>query len=691
MKSNNGFIKKIVNILLDVLVFLFSIILLITLYGGIQKKILGNDYSNFFGYTIFEVQTGSMEPEISVGDWIIVKSENTYELNDVVTYKLNDDYITHRVIEMYKDNYVTMGDANNTKDSAINKEQIVGKVVNVLGRVGLIKKILFNPAVLIALIITILLFDYTFKNKNNNIKMKDTKLYKFFSNIFNKKKTTQLKVEEHIINESKDESDNENKDIVSEIKIDVEPSSLETIESTNNISVDNTDNEFEGLTSEEIEDELGKTIMFRTIPVDTSEINNTLLEIADNEIKKEVKIEALQEIKETLVAIKEEPENNLTEINLELLEEKRNRRKSKNIIDKIMYIKSEELNEIIQILNENDKYKTNELTIKGLLIEAYITAKYYNDYTDTDIEYNNRNRLIKIERFITDVSKKIIMSYKGTDKEYGEKVKKYADMLKLIASLENGMSLITDMKSRNEFYKEEIVKYLDSEEEKSKVDEMVKAISKIQRNYVGIVEYLLTKLKSDDFELEITQLKSHKEIYAIKMNHNIKFSNIYSDYIIDKTYSVGIIAEDKMTILLNLLLLELVEDMISAEFEKKYVVYIPSSLYKKQSKFQSLLNMIEDDYAKENIFILASLSDIKSNKKFVKNIKKLGYKFALAIKEVTDFDIENNEYLYIADYIFVNKKDTDITTKITSIDDEVSKRVIYENIADKVGDFEVNI
>lgn len=673
MKSNNAFIKKIVNIILDVLVFFFSVILLVTLYGGIQKKVLGNDHSSFFGYTIFEVQTGSMEPKISAGDWIIVKSETNYELNDVITYKLNDDYITHRIIEMYKDNYVTMGDANNTKDSQINKNQIVGKVIKILGKIGLVKKILFNPAVLIALIITILLFDFTIRNK----KIKDTKIYK---RLFNK--NTKQIIEKPVIKEETNSIIETNIELPKEIS--EEPSEL------NNISIEDS-NEFDGLTNEEIEDELGKTIMFRTIPVDTSEINNTLLEIADNEIKKEDKIEALQEIKETLVAIKEEPDNSLTEINLELLEEKKNRRKSKNIIDKIMYIKSEELNEIIAILNENDKYRTNELTIKGLLIEAYITAKYYNDYTDTDVEYNNRNRLIKIERFITDVSKKIIMNYKGTDREYGEKVCKFADMLKLIATLENGMLLITDIKSRNEFYRDEILKYLSTDEEKNKVDEMVRAISKIERNYIGIVEYLLAKLESDTFKLEMTQLKSHKEIYAVKMNHNVKFSNVYSDYIIDKTYSVGIIAEDKMTILLNLMLLELVKNMLSFEFEKKYVLYIPSSLYKKQNKFESLLRMIEDDYAKTNIFILVALSDIKSNKKFIKNIRKLGYNFAIAIKNASDFDKDNNEYLYIADYLFINKKDEDIMKKIPSVDEEISNKIIYETIADKVGDFEVNI
>ena len=77
MKTNSKKIAKtIVNIILDILIVILGIILLITIYNNIQIKVLGNDYASFFGHSIFEVQTGSMEPEISAGDWIIVKYDN---------------------------------------------------------------------------------------------------------------------------------------------------------------------------------------------------------------------------------------------------------------------------------------------------------------------------------------------------------------------------------------------------------------------------------------------------------------------------------------------------------------------------------------------------------------------------------------------------------------------------------------
>ena len=78
-------VEKIINVILDIAIFIFGIILLISIYNNVQTKILKNSYSSFFGYTVFGVQTGSMADEINAGDWIIVKGSKNYKLNDVVT------------------------------------------------------------------------------------------------------------------------------------------------------------------------------------------------------------------------------------------------------------------------------------------------------------------------------------------------------------------------------------------------------------------------------------------------------------------------------------------------------------------------------------------------------------------------------------------------------------------------------
>lgn len=169
-------IEKIVNILLDVFITIFGIVLLCTIYIAIQTKVMHKGYADFFGYSIFEVQTGSMGETVEVNDWIVVKITKDVKLQDIITYELDGNFITHRVVEVYGTTYVTKGDANTSKDQSVDKEHVVGKVVKVLKGVGLIKKTVLNPAVLIVIIITLFIVSFLFKKKNNTLSQ--TKLYK---------------------------------------------------------------------------------------------------------------------------------------------------------------------------------------------------------------------------------------------------------------------------------------------------------------------------------------------------------------------------------------------------------------------------------------------------------------------------------------------------------------------------------
>lgn len=78
---------------------------------------------------IYKVETGSMEYKIHVNDYILLFKSNKYKMGDIVTYRENDYFITHRIIKIDGDNVTTKGDANNMEDVGININQIEGKVV----------------------------------------------------------------------------------------------------------------------------------------------------------------------------------------------------------------------------------------------------------------------------------------------------------------------------------------------------------------------------------------------------------------------------------------------------------------------------------------------------------------------------------------------------------------------------------
>lgn len=154
-------LKVILNLIINLLVIIALFILLVSIYYLLQSKLLKKDYVNICGYTIFEVATGSMSGTIEVGDVIVVKLTKDVQLEDIVVYKKDSNLITHRIISIDGKKVITKGDANNTEDMPITTNDIIGKVIYTIRNVGIWKKVLFTPQVLISLTITIILIGIT--------------------------------------------------------------------------------------------------------------------------------------------------------------------------------------------------------------------------------------------------------------------------------------------------------------------------------------------------------------------------------------------------------------------------------------------------------------------------------------------------------------------------------------------------
>ena len=154
MNHIKSVLKYIVNITTILLVF----ILLIIIYGKISSLISGNKYPNYFGYTVLEVASGSMEPVLNVGDVVAVKINSDFEKDDIVAFINENSIITHRIIFIDGDVITVKGDSNNVVDKPINKDQVIGKVIKVYPKLGIMKKVFNSPGVLIMVFITLLLF-----------------------------------------------------------------------------------------------------------------------------------------------------------------------------------------------------------------------------------------------------------------------------------------------------------------------------------------------------------------------------------------------------------------------------------------------------------------------------------------------------------------------------------------------------
>ena len=566
------YIEKGINFLFNILILIFSIILLISIYTWIQAKVLRNKYTDFFGYSFFEVQTNSMAETINAGDWIIVKLTKRVKLNDVITYELGDDYVTHRIVEVRNGTYITSGDNNNTEDDApVNREQIVGKVVKVLPHFGIFRRTLFNLPVLIALIITLYLFNMmvkknkeeggleVYKNDKKPLFTNDVmdKVVSFFGKVkeFINEKIVNKLVDKLIAKRLEtmsmpkegldfyEKDDNSRFDVFDQINkkeensekpalyyqnvLENEKEMIDKIETdlgkeenipkiTNNeedlektalyrvISVNLSDKEKdvkvpvpmeeqvvekveeESKPTEEVkpiatdveqEEDLEKTMLFRVISVDLSDREDTLLEIAQNEMNKPEKVETVKkEEKEVKEEIEEKEEESLTNINLDLLKTK----KSKNVIEAAMNIIKEEINELIDCLIEDNKIYTNVPTITKTFIDAYVNARYYNYYGEEEVEGGRRIGITKIEALFKDIGNKLIKSYRGTNKKYELTVNTYTLIFILIARLRYANETITELKVKKEYYKKELTKCAEVLEFK-RIDKLTDSLIKIQK------------------------------------------------------------------------------------------------------------------------------------------------------------------------------------------------------------------
>lgn len=117
-------------------------------------------------FEIYEVETGSMEQGIHVGDYVLICRKNEYVVGDIVTYKKDDYYVTHRIIKSINGNKViTKGDANNTEDEEISIHAIVGKVILIGGLLNFV--IDYKYGIVGCLLGVYLLTCYFTKNDDN--------------------------------------------------------------------------------------------------------------------------------------------------------------------------------------------------------------------------------------------------------------------------------------------------------------------------------------------------------------------------------------------------------------------------------------------------------------------------------------------------------------------------------------------
>ena len=164
--------KKLAKITILTIIAVFVIIFLV-FYRPVS----------LWGDTLYEpVYTGSMEPAIPVGSIVVIKpaNPNTLKVGDIICFKIESESsttVTHRIINITDEGFITKGDANEDPDQwIVKKENIIGKVIAVIPYLGYLGYFVRTPVgfTLLIIIPATLLIILEIKNIIKETKQKPT-------------------------------------------------------------------------------------------------------------------------------------------------------------------------------------------------------------------------------------------------------------------------------------------------------------------------------------------------------------------------------------------------------------------------------------------------------------------------------------------------------------------------------------
>ena len=268
------------------------------------------------------------------------------------------------------------------------------------------------------------------------------------------------------------------------------------------------------------------------------------------------------------------------------------------------------------------------------MINAYINTRYYNLYPVISD---------KFEENIVYYLKKSVLNI---DDKFKDKARYMFKMFKYVLYFDGAFECDSVRKLISEIKMFRLIelKLSDSNFE-SKLYNMLEEDLIAKKNF-------LDSFSDKNFTMNYLKLKD--KIFYCVLDHNLKFSKLYSDYAIEKVFSNKVISEQKLFVSYSLACVKALEDIIKGDFDKIYILDYVFSLVSKPKKNQRLLKTIDNDIIKEKLVLKIKYSDYLTNHEAVYELTRSGFKIALEIDSSFEFTDDNNKLLKIFAYIITS-------------------------------------
>ena len=155
-------------------------------------------------------------------------------------------------------------------------------------------------------------------------------------------------------------------------------------------------------------------------------------------------------------------------------------------------------------------------------------------------------------------------------------------------------------------------------------------------------DLFLDQFETEEFLLQFENCKSDNHLYFAKLDHRVKMPMQFSEAAIQKVYTEGIVAEDKLQVEYLLLSVVVISDIINGNFNDVYIAEFESTLFKKKQKLESILSILGNQALQDKINLNISYTEYINNQKSVLEYTKKGFQFAItldnAVKKISEVE-----------------------------------------------------